>query len=458
MDLHELNFTDTNDTRDAEQALDFESDGDHAFEQMFNAELAPVPESQEPDGARTNPFLRVAFGRKLLNYEQERELGRRLVDSRIAMTEGLACVPACVERLISAWDAAISGEHSPGDVLQWPSAAPGARGDDKPASTEPTSRHRMAALQLRFGCWSKEANSAKSLETPMDIRQTFIEVSPAFSMLCELKAVAAEEASRLRPRDRREIENVLEQVGAAEMRFQEARRIMLECNLRLVFSIAGKFVNNGVSHDDLVQEGTLGLMRAVEKFDPDLGFKFSTYATTWIWQAVTRAIANQRRTVRVPAHIHDKMLHVRSVAAGMERSSGRSPSVQELSEATKLSADVVTRALNAANRAVSLDAPVRGGEETTFLELTADVQVREALDEVLDSELGRTVRELVAKLPHREATIVSLRMGLDGREPRTLEEIGGILGITRERTRQLQNRAFSSLREQMKDVGLHQLY
>ena len=109
----------------------------------------------------------------------------------------------------------------------------------------------------------------------------------------------------------------------SERRFQKARRIMFESNIRLVFYIAGKFVNNGLSLDDLVQEGSIGLLRAVEKFDYRLGYKFSTYASTWIWQAVTRAIANQRRTVRVPAHLHDKMLKVRSVAASIERRGAR---------------------------------------------------------------------------------------------------------------------------------------
>lgn len=453
MDVHELDFNRSTGEHDADEALDV-ADADDAFETMFSEELAPVSDSDEPDGARTNPFLRVAFGRKLLNYEQERELGRRLGDSRIAMTEGLAELPVCVAQLIAAWDAAVKGERSPGDVLQWPSVVPGAREHGVASADEPTSRHRMAALQLRYGCWVNETGADVALETPLDIRQMFIEVSPVFSMLCELKKQAAAAAARLSLRKRRRVDAVLEKVGAAEMRFQEARRIMLECNLRLVFSIAGKFVNNGVSHDDLVQEGTLGLMRAIEKFDAGLGFKFSTYATTWIWQAVTRAIANQRRTVRVPAHVHDKMLRVRSVAASMERETGRPPSVRELSQATELTTGVVTRALNAANRSVSLDAPVRGGEETTFLELTADTHIREAADEVLDDELASTVRALVTQLPQREATIVRLRMGLDGLEPRTLEEIGRTLGITRERTRQLQNRAFSRLREQLKEAGL----
>ena len=229
--------------------------------------------------------------------------------------------------------------------------------------------------------------------------------------------------------------------------------MMLESNLRLVFSIAGKFVNNGIAYDDLVQEGSIGLLRAIEKFEPALGFKFSTYASTWIWQAVTRAIANQRRTGRVPAHIHDKMIRVRSVAARIYQDSGREPGVAELARICELSPEVVERALNAANRSMSLDAPVRAGEDTSFLDLTPDREQPEASDSVQGDEVSAIVRDALARLPRREQQILSLRLGMDGTEPRTLEEIGAILGITRERTRQLQNRALDAVRSHLNEVG-----
>jgi RNA polymerase primary sigma factor len=237
--------------------------------------------------------------------------------------------------------------------------------------------------------------------------------------------------------------------STAEKRFQAARRIMFESNIRLVFYIAGKFVNNGLTLDDLVQEGSIGLLRAVEKFDHRLGYKFSTYASTWIWQAVTRAIANQRRTVRVPAHLHDKMLKVRSAAAAFEQRNGYAPAMEELVRETGLPENTIRRALDASRSALSLDAPIAAAESTTFGELTPDRSLRDAHEPVFEDELTRTLESLLSELPPREAMILRLRHGLGGTESHTLEEIGALLSITRERTRQLQNRALKSLKERL---------
>ena len=440
------------DYEDGFQELSFDDEED-----SFMAEFRGMPELDEVAGARQNPFLRIAYGRKLLDYEQERELGRRLGESREAMTVALSAFSPCIGHLIAEWDKAVLGQRSPGEVLQWP-----AGGSDQPDEESSTgrksspARRKMASLSLTYGCWRSEVTGAPPLEAPLDQRSAFVDVAPAFSMLCELKALARE-ALDAAPADepgREGLECALQQAAAAELRFQEARRVMLESNLRLVFSIAGKFVNNGVGYDDLVQEGSIGLLRAIEKFEPAMGFKFSTYASTWIWQAVTRAIANQRRTVRVPAHIHDKMLRVRSLAAQFRQRTGREPTLGELSEESDLSPDVVQRALNASNRTLSLDAPVRTGEEdTSFLDLTPDRGSRDASETVHAGEVWALVRGVLRELPEREARILNLRLGMDGTEPLTLEEIGGILGITRERTRQLQNRGLAVLRERLKDLA-----
>ena len=190
----------------------------------------------------------------------------------------------------------------------------------------------------------------------------------------------------------------------------------------------------------------MGLLRAVEKFNFRLGYKFSTYATTWIWQAVTRAIANQRRTVRVPAHLHDKMLKVRSHAAAMEQRLERPPSLQELMADIDLPEATVKRALDAARRPLSLDTPVGQEDTTTYGDLTPDPTQKNAHEPVFDQQIRRQLEELLADLPSREALILRLRHGLGGTETHTLEQIGAILSITRERTRQLQNRALKNLR------------
>jgi RNA polymerase primary sigma factor len=418
----------------------------------FMDEFTGLPELEDADGSRHNPFLRIAFGRKLLTFDQERELGTRLTDARTAMSEALAGFSACVAHLCQEWDRAVLNQRTPGEVLQWPSAMPG-RGSEtggKARSGERGAREQMAKLALRYEIWSREHDGSPPPEAPLDLRTCFVEAGPAFSMLCELKEVAREALERAGSCSR--LHTALQQAAASELRFQEARRVMLESNLRLVFSIAGRFVNNGVAFDDLVQEGSIGLLRAIEKFEPARGFKFSTYATTWIWQAVTRTIANQRRTVRVPTHIHDKMIRVRTLAARLHQRTGREPDLAELAAASGLSPAVVRRALDAANRTVSLDAPVRPGEETSALELTPDDEQPSAIELVQSAELRERVRAEVGRLPQREAAILSLRLGLSGTDTHTLEEIGATLGITRERARQLQNRALASLRSRLEEV------
>jgi RNA polymerase primary sigma factor len=371
------------------------------------------------------------------------------------MTEALSAFAACHRHLIAEWDKAVLGERSPGDVLQWPSAAPAATDAGEGAGPGAAPRARMATLAMRHSCWVKACAGEPTLDAPLDLRALFVDAAPAFSMLCELRALASRalHAAPARARGRAGLQRVLEAAAAAELRFQDARRVMLESNLRLVFSIAGKFVNNGISYDDLVQEGSIGLLRAIEKFEPALGFKFSTYASTWIWQAVTRAIANQRRTVRVPAHVHDKMIRVRGVASRMQQRTGVEPSLAELADACDLAPEVITRALNAANRALSLDAPVRAGEDTSFMDLAADVDQPDSVETLQREQLRRIVRRELATLPEREAQILSLRLGLGGTQEHTLEQIGAVLGITRERTRQLQNRALEALRERLQGVN-----
>lgn len=433
---------------DDEMGTEIELDSAFAtsFDHSGGDGASVLPDRSETTPARHNPFLRVAFARKLLTHEQECDLGRRLGDARQAMTESLARFSGSVSRLVEAWEEANDAVRSPADVLQWPGAS-----GNKDGGRGIGARERMAELALRHSCWARDKGSAQCSEVPLDLRAMFIAAAPSFAMLCELQRGARASIDSAPTRSRPELERTLETVAAAQLRFEEARRVMLESNLRLVFSIAGKFVNNGIAYDDLVQEGTIGLMRAIEKYDQELGFKFSTYASNWIWQAVTRAIANQRRTVRVPAHIHDKMLRVRNVAASLEHETGRKATVEELAEATDLSSDVVTRALNAANRSMSLDAPVRAEAGATFLDVTPDGSATDFVEDIHQRQLKHIVGDLLKTLPPREATILTLRMGLDGTEVHTLEEIGQVLGITRERTRQLQNRALSELRKQLKN-------
>ena len=437
------------------------------------AETGEDPAGNEQPEGQFASYAAVIRQRPLLNADQEKELGHALVEARIAMTAALSSLPISVKGLIDAWAEAIDGERPISEVLQWPLGEPrredGALEDDEAPTQTP--RERMASMGERYERWL--AGRARRRNTtgrcPPALKQLFQDTGPAFAMLSELRSQAqalADDAARHPGRlaaarrrraaieervgtDLKTLERALLQAGDAEQRFQTARRVMFESNIRLVFYIAGKFVNNGLSLDDLVQEGSIGLLRAVEKFDYRLGYKFSTYASTWIWQAVTRAIANQRRTVRVPAHLHDKMLKVRGVAAGIEQRTGKSPRLAEIATEAGLPEATVRRALDAARSALSLDAPIGSSDTTTFGDLTPDVGARAVEEPIFEDQLTAMLERLLDDLPPREAMILRLRHGLGGTETHTLEEIGALLCITRERTRQLQNRALKSLKERL---------
>jgi RNA polymerase primary sigma factor len=240
--------------------------------------------------------------------------------------------------------------------------------------------------------------------------------------------------------------NAAEEVALAkkvERGDRAAKERMINCNLRLVVHIAKRYRGHGVPFGDLIQDGVIGLNRAVEKFDYRKGFKFSTYATWWIRQAVQRSVAGQARTIRVPTHVHERRQTLNRHARKLEPQLGRPPTPEELAKSTGLSLRHVEEALSVAEARASLNSPV-GDEDAELGDLFADENAESPEESAEDALRARAVREALAELPEREARILELRFGLDG-EPQSLEAIGHELHITRERVRQLEAQAMAKL-------------
>ena len=227
---------------------------------------------------------------------------------------------------------------------------------------------------------------------------------------------------------------------------REARALMIKANLRLVVKIAHDYKNLGLPVLDLVSEGNIGLMKAVERFDPAKGGKLSTYAAWWIKQSIKRALANQSKTIRLPVHLVDKISKMNRVASQMSEELGREPTDDELAEEVGLSPRSVSQLKTASIRPTSLNAPINEDDSTEFGDLVGDEDARTPFEFLRDRNLRDELPELLAILDPRERTIIFQRYGLDGARPRTLEEVGKKLGVTRERIRQVQNIALMKLR------------
>jgi RNA polymerase primary sigma factor len=243
-----------------------------------------------------------------------------------------------------------------------------------------------------------------------------------------------------------EIKDINRRMSMGEARARRAKKEMVEANLRLVISIAKKYTNRGLQFLDLIQEGNIGLMKAVDKFEYRRGYKFSTYATWWIRQAITRSIADQARTIRIPVHMIETINKLNRISRQMLQEMGREPTPEELGERMEMPEDKVRKVLKIAKEPISMETPIGDDEDSHLGDFIEDQTISSPVDSATNQGLTEATKDVLAGLTAREAKVLRMRFGIDMNTDHTLEEVGKQFDVTRERIRQIEAKALRKLR------------
>ena len=243
-----------------------------------------------------------------------------------------------------------------------------------------------------------------------------------------------------------DIKEINRRMSIGEARARRAKKEMVEANLRLVISIAKKYTNRGLQFLDLIQEGNIGLMKAVDKFEYRRGYKFSTYATWWIRQAITRSIADQARTIRIPVHMIETINKLNRISRQMLQEMGREPTPEELGERMDMPEDKVRKVLKIAKEPISMETPIGDDEDSHLGDFIEDNTIAQPVDSATGQGLQEATKDVLGGLTAREAKVLRMRFGIDMNTDHTLEEVGKQFDVTRERIRQIEAKALRKLR------------
>jgi RNA polymerase primary sigma factor len=360
----------------------------------------------------------------------------------VAAREPALAEPGPLEPLVSDLGAAVA-ESPPESVLNH-----NGTGNSKP-------RPRLVSMATSFTASNGDVQSTDPVRAYLKEIGRVSLLSPELEVICARKIEAGQEATAEFAAWTAEgsLDKVpFEQRRATERAIRdglEAKDLLIEANLRLVVSIAKRYRNRGMAFLDLIQEGNLGLMRAVEKFDYRRGFKFSTYATWWIRQAITRAVADQARTIRIPVHMVETINKIVRTQHQLSLELGREPTVEEVSIRTQFPVERVRELQRIGQDTISLEQPISEEEDFSLSDLIEDHTAEVPVDAATRMLLNEAVKRALSELTTREQEVVRLRFGLDDGRIRTLEEVGQIFGVTRERIRQIEMKTLAKLRQPM---------
>ncbi len=435
----------------------------------MGATAAVAAEDLDPGRERRplESYFQEIGGTRTLRREEEVVLAKELESATAALREALYVLPCSGRHVVQRWDSLRALSHTGAKLSE-------SMGDEE--TGEIAARVERAVRKLHKQLDRREASARRraSLRTlqkiDLEMAQELERAQLSLAVLAELRerAMRIERAMRKARRGTRRLTQLEQEAGlpkavmlecaeavlAAQARMTAVKNRFIEHNLKLVVAIAKDYRNLGLSFPDLIQEGNLGLIRAVEKFDHRRGFKFSTYAVWWIRQALVRAIQNHSRTIRLPSHVHDRLQRSQRVRAELTGKLGREPTPAELAPALGTDVDALESLDRLSREAISLESSVAGTEKR-LEEFVADPGAPTPDSDIDGDRMRSGVGTLISSLTDREQLILRLRYGLSGEEEHTLEQIGQSLSLSRERVRQLEARALKKLRETMPAQRLH---